>query len=591
MNNLISKRIQDNLKAAKADDLSIVKEVITAIAGHNVDMAIADVQAIVTSEQRDKEVVKENVRLTLLLKQHPDQFNTIVNQYIEDLNNKKVAAPENVISLSTLKQLNVLTSKGKLHAQVGNKIASRLSSVAEKKTITELGISTASNRKVGFFAKTFGDSSKFDPNTDKKSRTFGSAEVLDKEQFKNDEDYRNTILAVAKDIKRLKKDATKEQQALLGEVQKLDDKLNERKSSNQTLGGQALLDVGGIIGSGLSKLFSSNRNKAKKQEEESYKTYEKANTTANVVKESPVQVSGRNEEALDMTHWNRNKTKKQEESDEGVSYVMPRDTPKDIQDNSAQIEANDKENDEFRTHEIDIGEKQVTLLEKIYEAVKSGSSSGGGSSMIGSLLTGLLSGLTGMFTSATAKIAEVITSGLAMSKGSFLSLAKTVAGAMAGGYVVDAALGKMGVGGKQIDEAQDDANWQSATFNEKAQSSVGRGIEKLGSAFFLDNLVNEAKATRIKHETAYLDNEHKNDMDYLKAKSDRLNGIKSKQDSSDVNQANKANDALATTISNVSAPNTVISGDSSNQKRGRQITRNPDNSLSLYLQNNVIKFA
>jgi hypothetical protein len=88
-------------------------------------------------------------------------------------------------------------------------------------------------------------------------------------------------------------------------------------------------------------------------------------------------------------------------------------------------------------------------------------------------------------------------------------LAKGVAitAAIAGvaGAGVDWAAGKAGVGGKQIDEDQDEANWQRASAWEKTQSAIPRLIEKLGSFAFLDNMANEARAERIAKETAYLD--------------------------------------------------------------------------------------
>lgn len=77
--------------------------------------------------------------------------------------------------------------------------------------------------------------------------------------------------------------------------------------------------------------------------------------------------------------------------------------------------------------------------------------------------------------------------------------------ASAGGYVVDGAAGKLGAGGNKIDAAQDDKNWNRASVWEKMQSALPRGIEKLGSVLFLDNIVNSAKASRVKSETEYLD--------------------------------------------------------------------------------------
>jgi len=88
--------------------------------------------------------------------------------------------------------------------------------------------------------------------------------------------------------------------------------------------------------------------------------------------------------------------------------------------------------------------------------------------------------------------------------GKFLKGAAVMA---AGGFAIDAAAGALGAGKNvQIDEAADDRNWEKASVGEKMQSAIPRGIEKIGSLFFLDNLVKEAKADRIAKETAYINN-------------------------------------------------------------------------------------
>ena len=102
--------------------------------------------------------------------------------------------------------------------------------------------------------------------------------------------------------------------------------------------------------------------------------------------------------------------------------------------------------------------------------------------------------------------------------GTLGKLAKGAKGFMAGGgstiaagaamvaapFAVDAGLGALGYGKNEIDEKQDDANWQRASFLEKLQSAPARGLEKIGSLFG-GTIANEARAERIKKETAYLD--------------------------------------------------------------------------------------
>lgn len=89
-------------------------------------------------------------------------------------------------------------------------------------------------------------------------------------------------------------------------------------------------------------------------------------------------------------------------------------------------------------------------------------------------------------------------------KSGLWKFAKGAALAGAVGYGTDALMGKMGVGGNNINQAQDDANWEKASFLEKMNSGAARGVEKLGRLFFLDNMANEAQAKRVQKETQYL---------------------------------------------------------------------------------------
>lgn len=89
------------------------------------------------------------------------------------------------------------------------------------------------------------------------------------------------------------------------------------------------------------------------------------------------------------------------------------------------------------------------------------------------------------------------------------NLLKGAAVMAAGGFAIDAAAGALGAGKNvEIDEAADDRNWEKASVGEKMQSAIPRGIEKIGSLFFLDNIVKEAKADRIKSESAYIDKKY-----------------------------------------------------------------------------------
>ena len=117
---------------------------------------------------------------------------------------------------------------------------------------------------------------------------------------------------------------------------------------------------------------------------------------------------------------------------------------------------------------------------------------------------GLLGGLGGMMPGMGGLGKGLMTAGKAV-----LPYALPAAAMIGTGAAVDYGLGKLGVGKDKegndlkIDTKQDDANWAKMSMGQKIQSGVGRGIEKVGSALFLDNMSREAQADRVKNETEY----------------------------------------------------------------------------------------
>lgn len=85
-----------------------------------------------------------------------------------------------------------------------------------------------------------------------------------------------------------------------------------------------------------------------------------------------------------------------------------------------------------------------------------------------------------------------------------MGLVGKLAVAYAVGSGIDAVLGKLGVGGKEIDQAKDDKNWSRMNWWQKLESGLARTIETGGHVAGLDNLSNEAQAKRIANETAFL---------------------------------------------------------------------------------------
>lgn len=75
-----------------------------------------------------------------------------------------------------------------------------------------------------------------------------------------------------------------------------------------------------------------------------------------------------------------------------------------------------------------------------------------------------------------------------------------------GAAAADTALGAMGVGGKEVNDEQDAANWERMSLLQKVQSGFGRGVEKVGTVLGMGNMANEARYQRISNETAYFRN-------------------------------------------------------------------------------------
>lgn len=75
-----------------------------------------------------------------------------------------------------------------------------------------------------------------------------------------------------------------------------------------------------------------------------------------------------------------------------------------------------------------------------------------------------------------------------------------------GAAAADTALGMAGVGGKEINDVQDEENWNRMSAFQKAQSGFARGVEKVGTVFGMGNMANEARYQRVMNETNYFRN-------------------------------------------------------------------------------------
>jgi len=130
----------------------------------------------------------------------------------------------------------------------------------------------------------------------------------------------------------------------------------------------------------------------------------------------------------------------------------------------------------------------------------------GGMSLYASLQLRTAAAAVASTTAITAQTTAITAQGVAATTtgGALARMAKVAIGLLAVANVADYAAGKFGVGGKAIDQSQDDTNWSKMNWWQKAESGTARGIESVGGFIGLSNMANEAQAKRIAAETEYL---------------------------------------------------------------------------------------
>lgn len=121
-------------------------------------------------------------------------------------------------------------------------------------------------------------------------------------------------------------------------------------------------------------------------------------------------------------------------------------------------------------------------------------------SKLGSTLATVIASLAGKAVGAAGTLAKA---GVSLAKKAMpYAIPAAIMGAA--GAAVDYGAGFLGAGGEEIDVAQDEKNWAKMGFFEKTESSLARGVEKVADFIGLDNFSNEARASRIKAESEYL---------------------------------------------------------------------------------------
>jgi hypothetical protein len=130
----------------------------------------------------------------------------------------------------------------------------------------------------------------------------------------------------------------------------------------------------------------------------------------------------------------------------------------------------------------------------------------GGMSLYAALQLRTAAAAVASTTAITAQTTAITAQGVAATTtgGALAAMAKRALAVLAVANVADYAAGKFGMGGKTINQAQDDANWKAMNWWQKMESGTARGIEGVGGFIGMSNMTNEAQAKRIAAETEYL---------------------------------------------------------------------------------------
>jgi len=563
--------ISEATKEIQLKEKAKVVESLHQMASHIVTKATKDMPPI-SDEEYDKTWKEQVTKLKVMMDQAPNRFNMIVAEYIEDMKQGNIDSPKNLISKDTLKQLGVLTERGDVVKNAATRMGSRMRESAKSVSFKDVGATVKPKNATSFFGKVSEKMNTFDPNQDKSSDTFGSAQSLNKKEFQKDKEYRNDMLSVLQDIKRLGDNATNEQRLLADEIKKQTTIIKEGggtfdPSKDMTAGGAALYDIGKLLLKGVAGTVVGGAKMSKAAYDVGKKSFNTPTVPDSVSDSVPDSVSDAAEAKI---------VPKQNDNEE-VSYIMPKMT-------AAEKEEADEEDDEYKQEFLETQTDQVELLQKINDNIVSNTENSKDSGGIGSWLKTLSVGLLGVFggmATIFSKQIGSIASGLLSKLGlpdmklklkpKLKSMGNATKNLIKGGSrvllnpVVAAAAGAVVTGGLLAEGLID-----------KKNSTLYKAAGKLTNYLQGDDLID----TLDSNWTPKSKNPNRSD--------DLKNAEKNVSDS----KTKKSNDALGAIINNNTVTNnsnpTVVNNTT---KSGKSSPRNYDNTLGLYLNSRVIKFG
>lgn len=556
-----------------------LRKIANIMAINIVDDYVLQTGIVMDSKEFNAQADVETDELIALSVSDRHQFDILFSDFFHSIKDAHISQlPQDLAVM--LEQLDQVKKGGGIMKGAGAAVRSRLRDTLMP--LKQLGIKVDSPMKDrGFFRQMMSPNFVFDPNKDRLSKTQGSAQTFDIKAFKKDDDYRRAMLELAKSIEKNSAASTKEERLLAAEVKKQNDRLFRNKEyaaspeSRMSVAERGLYEsIQGVLGftGGLLKSLSRPRKGVQEQAAEVVAT----NVTPKV--EQPAARKEQKKPAVDMPLFSkplgsRIETVGMDELfDDGhsPSYIMSND--------DAGTEEKDEEEDEFREATIEADDKKIELLKKIDDDVHKMSLKGDDS---GGILGGLLSGLGALLTS---KMGDLI-KGFALR---FLPMLATFLGPLllplAG---IAAAVGAfVWLKNETSRNIEDLSPEERGKFEAAKQEHQAEEYASSQKKYWMD----PAHATQLEslHKQGFLVPGIDNVETITRANGSML---EKKQEVAEAISAEKESTQMAATMSNVIAPTSNVVAPAPAPQRPKDSPRNPDNSLSLYLNSRVAKFA
>lgn len=528
-------------------------------------------------------------------KHDPDQFRDIVYRF-SDLSERgklpdHAELEKDARDMRT--KLDVLRASGEVRADAAKWMTSRITHKASKHSAKSLGVEMSQHygsgdtktKKTGLFSGLFSKKDVFDPNT--KSTTEGNRaeRTIDRTQFKEDRFYRKVL---EDDMKRIKKRGglSDEEIALVNEHNRLKRAQNGKDKEHlsesdkilksMTVGEKALYDIAKIpfsIAKGIFK-FATKAKKPKPLIEESVEAVEHAKEEVEPV----VDIELEKERAAKRIEIAEKPTQPRDSKGRFTKIEKP-------EEDDAKAESSIEKAGEFEEKQLDaaarqieISNKQLEILGKIDEDIKAKNESAGGIPQV------QIPPKPAPIPTTPKPPIEAATPRSLASR--FLPFARAATG-------VGMMLYSPEVG------AGEDAEMRAM----EAKESNVLEDKKLAKKQNLPYEVVEGTTERKnKAEKEYFDAIDSGDSEKAKATADVIGytpvkknlatNLQDKKDKADIAKEAKSNANMAGAVSNVvnNSPNNSVVAPQQVSK-GRDTPRNPDNSLSSYLNSRVLKFT